>query len=136
MRRAARGRAQALAPGRGARPPPGLARPQADGACRAQSGGLREMISTKVAAAALFFAAQQGQAQVDVAVVDRLANQAIEQKRVPGISIGIMQDGRVVLAKGYGVASLETRVPVDARTIFAAGSITKQFTCVLALKLA
>ena len=40
-----------------------------------------------------------------------------------------MQHGAIVFARGYGTADLETRRPVTASTMFAIGSVTKQFTC-------
>ncbi|HEX2083508.1 MAG TPA: serine hydrolase domain-containing protein, partial [Xanthomonadaceae bacterium] len=47
---------------------------------------------------------------------------------VPGIAVAIVQDGRIVLERGYGVRSIETRQPVDAHTMFAIASNTKAFT--------
>ena len=47
-----------------------------------------------------------------------------------------MQNGKVVLAKGYGVRDVSTRDPVTPRTMFAIGSVTKQFTCSALLLLA
>ena len=61
--------------------------------------------------------------------IDSLAHAAIATGRVPGLSIAIMQDGRITLAKGYGTTSVgKGGVPVDANTRFAIGSVTKQFT--------
>lgn len=47
---------------------------------------------------------------------------------VPGISVGIVKDGKVVLAKGYGVRKLGDSTPVDEYTMFGIGSNTKAFT--------
>src|SRR5258708_13265825 len=47
-----------------------------------------------------------------------------------------MQDGKIVLAKGYGVKTLGTTDSVTPRTMFAIGSVTKQFTCSALLILA
>ena len=47
---------------------------------------------------------------------------------VPGIAVAIVKDGRIVLERGYGVRSIETREPVDAHTMFAIASNTKAFT--------
>src|SRR5262249_27017571 len=47
---------------------------------------------------------------------------------VPGLAIGIVKDGRLVFAKGYGVRELGQKAPVDADTLFAIGSNTKAFT--------
>ena len=43
-------------------------------------------------------------------------------------SVLVARGGRVLLSKGYGMASLELRVPNTPRTKFRLGSITKQFT--------
>ncbi|TQF11044.1 beta-lactamase family protein [Myxococcus llanfairpwllgwyngyllgogerychwyrndrobwllllantysiliogogogochensis] len=53
-----------------------------------------------------------------------------EQKRqgVVGLAVGVVQHGRVVLAKGYGSANLEHRVPVGTDTLFQSGSVGKMFT--------
>jgi CubicO group peptidase (beta-lactamase class C family) len=47
---------------------------------------------------------------------------------VPGISLTIVKDGKVVLAKGYGVRRLGDPTPVDAGTLFGIASNTKVFT--------
>jgi CubicO group peptidase (beta-lactamase class C family) len=47
---------------------------------------------------------------------------------VPGISVAIVKDGKVVLAKGYGVRKLGEPAPVDENTLFGIGSNTKAFT--------
>ncbi len=47
---------------------------------------------------------------------------------VPGIAVAIVKDGKVVLAKGYGVRKLGDATPVDENTLFGIGSNTKAFT--------
>lgn len=47
---------------------------------------------------------------------------------VPGMSVAIVKDGKLVLAKGYGVRKLGDPTPVDANTLFGIGSNTKAFT--------
>jgi len=47
---------------------------------------------------------------------------------VPGISLAIVKDGRVVVAKGYGVRRLGESAPVDGQTLFGIASNTKVFT--------
>jgi len=49
-------------------------------------------------------------------------------ERIPGVAIAIIDHGKVVLAKGYGFANLEHRVPVSVDTVFQSGSVGKQFT--------
>jgi CubicO group peptidase (beta-lactamase class C family) len=47
---------------------------------------------------------------------------------VPGIAVAIVKDGKIVVAKGYGVRKLGDPTPVDEFTMFAIGSNTKAFT--------
>jgi CubicO group peptidase (beta-lactamase class C family) len=54
----------------------------------------------------------------------------------PGCAVGVSQNGRSVLEKGYGLADLERGVKNEAGTIFEAGSVSKQFTAAAVLLLA
>ena len=47
---------------------------------------------------------------------------------VPGIAVAIVKDGKIVVAKGYGVRKLGDSTAVDEFTMFAIGSNTKAFT--------
>jgi CubicO group peptidase (beta-lactamase class C family) len=60
----------------------------------------------------------------------------VREHKAPGIAIGVMQGDHIVLARGYGLANIELRVPVTPDTVFRIGSITKQFTAAAALRLA
>jgi CubicO group peptidase (beta-lactamase class C family) len=46
---------------------------------------------------------------------------------VPGVAVGIVNGERLVYAKGFGVRSKSGGVPVDTRTVFQIGSLTKGF---------
>lgn len=46
----------------------------------------------------------------------------------PGLSVAVVRDGRVVFAKGYGLANLEHRIPITASTVFDVASVSKQVT--------
>lgn len=54
----------------------------------------------------------------------------------PGCAVSVVHDGEVVLARGYGMASLEHGVPVTPRTAFDVASMSKQFTALSAALLA
>jgi len=62
--------------------------------------------------------------------VDHFVRTEMQQKKIPGVAIGIFQRGEVLLSKGYGYANLEHRVPVTPATVFQSASIGKQFTAV------
>lgn len=46
----------------------------------------------------------------------------------PGCAVGIYRDGKIIYAKGYGLANLEENVPITPQSIFDIGSTSKQFT--------
>lgn len=65
---------------------------------------------------------------LDVAAVDAVVAHALQAFKVPGMAVAVVKDGKVVLAKGYGVRSVATKAPVDANTLFGIASNTKAFT--------
>ncbi len=46
----------------------------------------------------------------------------------PGCALGVFQNGRITLAKGYGLANIEYAAPITPQTPFIMGSVSKQFT--------
>jgi CubicO group peptidase (beta-lactamase class C family) len=62
---------------------------------------------------------------------DEFVKSVMEEWHIPGLAIGIIQDGRPVLLKGYGFRDLERKLPVTPRTLMAIGSNSKSFTVVL-----
>ena len=46
----------------------------------------------------------------------------------PGCALAVTDHGRIIYEHGYGMASLELRVPITPRTVFDLGSVSKQFT--------
>src|SRR5690349_17643273 len=54
----------------------------------------------------------------------------------PGASVTVIQNGKVLLAKGYGLANVEERIPCTPETNFRLASLTKQFTAMSILILA
>jgi len=51
-----------------------------------------------------------------------------DRSDAPGCAVGIVRDGALVHARGYGMANLEHAIPIDARSVFRTGSVSKQFT--------
>jgi CubicO group peptidase (beta-lactamase class C family) len=69
------------------------------------------------------------------ALVDGAVRQAMSDRHVPGVIVSVVQDGQLVLKKGYGVAALAPARPVDPdATLFRVGSISKLFTWTLVMK--
>ncbi len=74
-------------------------------------------------------------ASLDPGDLDRFVSAVVEAQRAIGVSVAVMQEGQVTFAKGYGLANVATKAPVLPETLFAIGSVTKQFTCAVALQL-
>jgi len=54
----------------------------------------------------------------------------------PGCALGVMRAGRLVYAKGYGLASIELSLSITPSTVFDLGSVSKQFTALAVVLLA
>jgi CubicO group peptidase (beta-lactamase class C family) len=70
-------------------------------------------------------------AQIDAVVLDEMAKQ-----NIVGMAVGIMKNGNIYFAKGYGHTDLARTEPVTTHTIFRWGSISKTLTATATLKLA
>lgn len=69
-----------------------------------------------------------GFGQLSTREVDRLLEDAMEKFNVAGVAVGIVKDGEIFMAKGYGLKSVEGKEKVDAYTSFAIASNSKAFT--------
>lgn len=78
-----------------------------------------------------FAASAFGQSQK----IDAFVREQMTANHIPGLSLAVVRDGKVVLAKGYGMANLELSAPVTEKTAFAIYSITKTFTGVATMML-
>ncbi|HEY2787242.1 MAG TPA: serine hydrolase [Fimbriiglobus sp.] len=59
---------------------------------------------------------------------DAAVAKGMKSHRCPGLGIAIVKDGKVILAKGYGVRTVGKSDAVTEKTLFAIGSISKSFT--------
>jgi CubicO group peptidase (beta-lactamase class C family) len=60
--------------------------------------------------------------------LESLVEASMQEWQVPGLALAVIQDGEVVLQKGYGVRDTDTGLPVTTDTQFLLCSITKSFT--------
>ena len=60
--------------------------------------------------------------------VDGIVQRALKAFDVPGAAVAIVKDGKVVLARGYGVRKFGEAAPVTEHTLFRIASNTKAFT--------
>lgn len=87
---------------------------------------IRSTTTRLLAGVLLLFATPAGAeppADLDIQIAALMANGG-----PPGMSVAIVEDGKVTFAKGYGVKRLGGSDAVDANTIFEIGSVTKGFT--------
>ncbi len=70
-----------------------------------------------------------------IASIDAIAQQALKDGPIAGLSVAVAKGSDIILAKGYGYADLENDVPASAQTVYRIGSITKQFTAVAIMQL-
>ena len=81
-----------------------------------------------VAILVLFFATTAFAQDSITTKVDAYIKSEMQKQQIPGVAVGVMRNGTIILAKGYGFANVEHQVPVTPLTIFQSGSMGKQFT--------
>src|SRR4051812_12079285 len=64
----------------------------------------------------------------DLSALDAYGQKALKDWNVPGFAIAVVQNGNVLMARGYGVRELNKTDPVTDNTLFAIASNTKAFT--------
>src|SRR3984957_9847194 len=91
---------------------------------RKRAGMITAWIAFSVLMCAVRTRAQAG----PPADLDSFVARSMKTFDVPGMAIAIVKDGKVVIAKGYGVRKMGAAAPVDENTLFGIGSNTKAFT--------
>src|SRR5262245_2419437 len=77
----------------------------------------------------ILLASAQGLAQTEPPPdLDDYVARALKEFEVPGLAVAVVKDGKVAIAKGYGVRKFGEAAPVDERTLFGIASNTKAFT--------
>ena len=52
----------------------------------------------------------------------------MEKRQIPGLALAVVKNGKLIKAKGYGLANVELDVSVTPDSVFELASVTKQFT--------
>jgi CubicO group peptidase (beta-lactamase class C family) len=68
--------------------------------------------------------------------IDRFVEAQLKKQEIPGVALAVVREGKVIKAKGYGLADVELNAPVTERSVFQWASVTKQFTATAILLLA
>jgi CubicO group peptidase (beta-lactamase class C family) len=75
------------------------------------------------------------QASLLGSAVDGVAQAAMQQQGMPGMTVALSKNGRMLYPQGYGVSDLAARQRTQPGAIFEIGSVTKQFTAALIMNL-
>jgi D-alanyl-D-alanine carboxypeptidase len=67
--------------------------------------------------------------------VDPVVKTAMQQQGIPGMTVALAKNGSMLYVQGYGVSDTVTHLAAQPGTIFEIGSITKQFTAAVIMKL-
>lgn len=67
--------------------------------------------------------------------IDRYVRSEMARQRIPGLSMAVLRGDSLVLARGWGEADVEDHAPAADSTIYQSGSVGKQFTSALVLRL-
>lgn len=63
--------------------------------------------------------------------VDDFIQAEMKRHQIPGLSLAVLKNGKLLKSKGYGFASVELGVPATPETVYQLASITKCFTRVV-----
>lgn len=80
--------------------------------------------------------AARGQAATAGDSIDRYIGAELGRYHIPGMSVAVLRGDSVLLARGYGYANVELRVPASDSTVYQSGSVGKQFTAAAVVMLA
>src|SRR5436190_6446201 len=63
-----------------------------------------------------------------LATIEKKIEEQRDKYHIPGLSVAIIKDDKLILARGFGLRDVEKNLPVTPDTRFAIGSCTKAFT--------
>lgn len=55
-------------------------------------------------------------------------NQQIEKEKIPSLAVGLVKNGEIIIAEGFGYADIKARTDANEHTIYQLGSVSKMFT--------
>ena len=68
-------------------------------------------------------------------MIDEYVRDLMRSKLIPDLSIGVVKDDVILLAKGYGMANLEHSVAATESTVYEVASVGKTFTAMVVMML-
>lgn len=67
--------------------------------------------------------------------VESIIERTMRENGIPGLALGVVQNGRIVYAKGFGAATPNNKQPITTQSVFNLASITKLFTATAIMQL-
>src|SRR5882672_6371897 len=67
--------------------------------------------------------------------IDVFITSQMKQQGIIGLSIGVVKNGKIIKAKGYGRANIELDIPASEKSVYKIASISKQFITAGIMKL-
>jgi D-alanyl-D-alanine carboxypeptidase len=83
------------------------------------------VIATILCVGAATFAQQP---EPPMEAINQFIETQMRKQQIPGLSLAVVKDGKLLLTRGYGLADVENNVPATPETVFQIQSITKTFT--------
>lgn len=81
-----------------------------------------------IAVPLLMLAPSMARAGGEAEAIDATVRDQMARRHIPGLALAVVREGKVTLARGYGLASVELSVPATPATVFELASVSKQFT--------
>lgn len=68
-------------------------------------------------------------------MIDEYIQNVMTENQIPGMSVAVVKEGKLLLVKGYGTANLEQNVPATEKTVYEVASVGKTFTASVVMML-
>lgn len=83
----------------------------------------------------LFTLAAPAQNSQTTSEVSEYVKAEMQRQHIPGLSLLVAKNGKIILAEGFGLANVELQVPAKPETVYQSGSVGKQFTATAVMML-
>ncbi len=77
----------------------------------------------------------QAQSPSTTTAVTDYVKAEMQREHIPGLSLLVIKNDKIIRAEGFGLANVELQVPVKPESVFQSGSVGKQFTATAVMML-
>lgn len=79
--------------------------------------------------------AENSEVRAALTLIDKTWEEEFKDKRMPGLSVGIVHDQDLIWERSYGYANIERKAHADSQTLYGIASVTKPFTATALMQL-